>query len=125
LSINPFKNINSNSLYYSDTDSLILENELTDNIVGNKLGQWKLEAVIEKGIFIRPKLYCYYTNEGILKKVASGVNSNQLNYADYEEMANGNSVTTNKLKMSVNWDTLEVKTFNQDIILKMIPADII
>jgi len=40
-------------------------------------------------------------------------------------MANGNSVTTNKLKMSVIWDSLEVKTFNQDIILKMIHADII
>jgi hypothetical protein len=34
MSRNPFKNIHSNRLYYSDTDSLILENELTDNIVG-------------------------------------------------------------------------------------------
>jgi hypothetical protein len=42
-----------------------------------------------------------------------------------EEMANGNSVTTNKLKMSVNWDSLEVQTFNQDIILKMVCEDII
>jgi hypothetical protein len=61
-----------------------MNHEVTDNIVSNKLGKWKLEAVIEKGIFIRPKLYSYYTNEGILKKVASGVNSNQLNYADYD-----------------------------------------
>ena len=63
--------------------TLILENELTDNIVGNELGQWRLEAVIEKGIFIRPKLYSYLTDEGILKKVASSVDSNQLNYADF------------------------------------------
>ena len=34
-------------------------------------------------------------------------------------MANGNSVTTNKLKMSVNWGSLEVKTFNQDITLNI------
>lgn len=87
MSINPVKNINSNTLYYSDTDALILENELSKNIVGNNLGQSKLKAVIEKGIFIRPKLYSYYTNEGILKKVASGVNANQLNYADYEAMS--------------------------------------
>jgi hypothetical protein len=40
-------------------------------------------------------------------------------------MANGNYVTTNKLKMSVNWDSLEVKTFNQDITLKMVREDII
>ena len=125
LSINPFKNISSNSLYYSDTDSIILEKELTENIVGNELGQWKLEAVIEKGIFIRPKLYSYFTVDGVLNKVASGVDSNKLNYEDYEELANGNAVTTNKLKMSVNWDRLEIKTFNQDITLKMIQDDII
>jgi hypothetical protein len=53
-------------------------------------------------------------------------------------MANGNSVTTNKLKnvcscfcaraqakANVNWDSLEVKTFNQDITLKMVCDDII
>ena len=125
MSINPFKNIISNRLNYSDTDSLILEKKLSYNIVGSELGQWKLEAVIEKGIFIRPKLYSYYTKEGILKKVASGVDSNQLTFADYESMANGNSVTTNKFKMSVNWDTLDVKTFNQDITLKMDREDII
>jgi len=33
-------------------------------------------------------------------------------------MANGNTVTTNKIKMSVNWDNLEVKTFNPDITIK-------
>jgi hypothetical protein len=40
-------------------------------------------------------------------------------------MANGNSVTTNKIKMSVNWDTLDVKTFNKDITLKKVREDII
>jgi DNA polymerase family B len=70
LSINPFKN--SNKLYYSDTDSLVLEQKLSDNIVGKELGQWKLEAIIKKGIFLRPKLYGYYTDDGSLKKVASG-----------------------------------------------------
>lgn len=40
-------------------------------------------------------------------------------------MANGNSVTTNKLKMFVNWETLGVKLFNQDITLKMVREDII
>lgn len=26
-------------------------------MIGNKLGQWKLECMIEKGIFIAPKIY--------------------------------------------------------------------
>ena len=119
LSINPFKNMISNKLYYSDTDSLVLENKLTDNIVGNELGQWKLEAIIKKGIFIRPKLYSYYTEDGSLKKVASGVDSNKLTYEDYEAMANGNSVTVNETKLSINWENLEIITFNLDITLKV------
>lgn len=118
MSINKFKNNNSNILFYSDTDSLVLEKPLNNIIVGNGLGMWKLEAVIEKGYFIRPKLYAYYTMDGILKKVASGVDSNQLSFSDYEELVNGNSVTTKKLKMSVNWEELEIKTFNQEITLK-------
>lgn len=84
MSINPFKNDPDNSLYYSDTDSLVLSNRLNNDIVGKELGQWKLEAIIEKGIFLRPKLYAYYTKEGTLKKVASGVDSNKLIYEDYE-----------------------------------------
>lgn len=119
LSINPFKNMNSNKLYYSDTDSLVLENKLSENIVGKELGQWKLEAIIKKGIFIRPKLYSYYTEDGSLKKVASGVDSNKLTYEDYEAMANGNSVTVNETKMSINWENLEILTFNLDITLKV------
>jgi hypothetical protein len=80
---------------------------------------------LKRGSLLDLNYIVIFTDEGILKKVASGVDSNQLNYADFEAMANSNSVTTNKIKMSVNWDSLEVKTFNQDIILKMIPADII
>jgi hypothetical protein len=119
LSINPFKNMISNKLYYSDTDSLVLENKLSENIVGKELGQWKLEAIIKKGIFIRPKLYSYYKEDGSLKKVASGVDSKKLTYEDYEAMANGNSVTVNETKMSINWENLKIITFNQNITLKV------
>jgi DNA polymerase type B, organellar and viral len=119
LSINPFKNMISNKLYYSDTDSLVLENKLSENIVGKELGQWKLEAIIKKGIFIRPKIYSYYKEDGSLKKVASGVDSKKLTYEDYEAMANGNSVTVNETKMSINWENLKIITFNQNITLKV------
>ena len=34
-------------------------------------------------------------------------------------MANGDSVTVNETKMSINWENLEIITFNQDITLKM------
>jgi hypothetical protein len=78
-----------------------------------------MEVRIKKGIFIRPKLYSYYTEDGYWKKVASGVDSNKLNSEDYEAMAIGNSVTVNETKMSINWKNLEIITFNQDITLKV------
>jgi hypothetical protein len=117
MSINPFKNNKEVILYYSDTDSLVLSKELNENIVGNGLGEWKLEGEIKKGIFIRPKLYTYYKIDGSLKKVASGVDSNKLTFEDYVNMGKGKSVVTNNFKMSVNWSKLEIKTFNQKIIL--------
>jgi len=35
-------------------------------------------------------------------------------------MTNGNSVTVNETKMSINWENLEIITFNQDITLKVV-----
>lgn len=118
MSINIFKNIPDNKLYYSDTDSLVLQNPLPKEIIGKELGEWKLEAAIKKGIFIRPKLYAYYTDEDKLIKVASGVDSKVLSYYDYLKLSKGKSVITYKMKFSINWYRLEVETINQRIILR-------
>lgn len=107
-------------LYYSDTDSLILSGPLDESIVGNGLGQWKLEAEVEEGIFVRPKLYAYYTNkkEGILKKVAAGVDSDKLTYKDSENMAKGEAVTTQNFEITVNWRKLQVESFIKQVTLQ-------
>jgi hypothetical protein len=41
-------------IYYSDTDSIILDCPLPDHMVGNKLGQFKLEYKVSEGIFLAP-----------------------------------------------------------------------
>jgi hypothetical protein len=46
-----FKNNPNFRLYYSDTDSIIIDTPLPDYLVGTKLGQVKLEHVINRGIF--------------------------------------------------------------------------
>jgi hypothetical protein len=102
VSINKYKNLAANSLYYTDTDSLILEHKLPSNIIGTELGQWKLEAELTKGIFVRSKLYMYQDLTGTFKKVAAGVNANELSYQDYIALSKGKGVTTHKLKMIVN-----------------------
>lgn len=48
-----FKNNPENKIFYSDTDSIVMEKEIDSNLVSNtKLGHLKLEHVISEGYFI-------------------------------------------------------------------------
>lgn len=54
-----------NNLYYSDTDSIILDKPLPANIVSNtELGKFKLEYEIQEAIFLAPKVYAFITKSG-------------------------------------------------------------
>jgi len=44
-------------VYYSDTDSVFTSVRLPDSMVGDELGAWKLESMIQDGVFLAPKLY--------------------------------------------------------------------
>lgn len=66
-----FKNNPSLKLYYTDTDSIFVENSLKEiedvvpGIIDNKqLGKLKLECAISKAVFLAPKSYYYETVEG-------------------------------------------------------------
>nr|AGJ98069.1 truncated plasmid-related DNA polymerase [Glomus sp. DAOM 240422]AMM72605.1 truncated plasmid-related DNA polymerase [Rhizophagus irregularis] len=53
------------NLYYSDTDSMVIDQELDSSKVDPaKLGYLKLEHTIEEGIFPLPKEYYLRTTEG-------------------------------------------------------------
>ena len=58
------KNQNEFDLYYTDTDSAVINRPLAPELVGNALGQFKLECEIDTGIFIAPKVYGFKTVEG-------------------------------------------------------------
>jgi len=80
-SINPFKNLQGNEAIASNIYSLILKDPLPDEIISNKLGDWKLEQRFVNGIFVRPKLYCYTDaeNNEFFRK-ASGSASRHINW---------------------------------------------
>jgi hypothetical protein len=59
-----FKNKNLYKLYYSDTDSIVIDRELDTRLVGDKLGQLKLEHVINKAVFLAPKVYALVKTDG-------------------------------------------------------------
>src|SRR5215469_15384264 len=64
------KNLPGYTLYYSDTDSAYFDKELPNKFIGSKLGQFKLERIFERGIFLAPKMYggVYFKN-GIFKEL--------------------------------------------------------
>ena len=50
-------------IYYTDTDSIVTNVPLPADLVGDNIGQFKLEKTCDKGIFITSKsLYTRYTD---------------------------------------------------------------
>ena len=58
------KNNPNFNLYYSDTDSAVTDQPLPSFLVGNNLGQFKLEHTIERAVFLAPKVYALITENG-------------------------------------------------------------
>jgi len=58
------KNSTNFKLYYSDTDSVVVNKPLPDVMVGDALGQLKLEHAVSKAVFLAPKVYALITDKG-------------------------------------------------------------
>ena len=101
VKMNPLKSIHGNTFYYGDTDSAILSQPLPDSLIGNKIGQFKLEfPLIKTGYFISPKLYCLELDDGRFIQKSKG-NSSTLSLSDYLELYNGGFLKT----MNKRWKT--------------------
>ena len=55
---------NNFTVYYSDTDSIVIDKFLPADLVGTALGQFKLEHVIKRAVFLAPKVYGLITENG-------------------------------------------------------------
>ena len=83
-------------IYYTDTDSIVTDIKLDDNIVGGGLGQFKLVHEIKEGYFISNKTYALKTTKGSIVKKSKGHYSKELSYNDYVNLYKGNKVSTKK-----------------------------
>jgi len=107
------------NLYYSDTDSLVLDIKLEDQLISaTELGLLKLEYKIVSGLFIAPKLYYLKTDiQNIVK--AKGVNASVLNYDDFVKLYNGEHVKVNFIKNFIkNFKNYTIGVSNIDIELQ-------
>jgi hypothetical protein len=83
-----FKNNPNFILYYSDTDSAYLDRPLPDSMISStELGKLKLENVIDKAIFLAPKMYYLDTIEGkTIYKVKGLKHEIELTRNDFEKL---------------------------------------
>jgi DNA polymerase elongation subunit (family B) len=83
-----FKNNLDFNLYYSDTDSIYLDRPLPDYMVSStELGKLKLENVLDKAIFLAPKMYYLESEEGaIIYKVKGLKHEVELTLEDFNSL---------------------------------------
>lgn len=97
-----FKNHPDFNLYYFDTDSIVVDispeqlEAIFPDIIGNKLGQLKLEYVINKAVFLSPK--CYYleleNGDNVIKIKGLNQQNTDLTLLDFVNLlSKGSSLT--------------------------------
>jgi hypothetical protein len=60
-----FKNNPEINLYYTDTDSIYIDKPLSEEMISStELGKMKQEYILDKAIFLSPKVYFLITKEG-------------------------------------------------------------
>ena len=53
--------IKRDDCYYTDTDSIVVQNELPEEMVSpSEIGKFKKEHYVKEGIFLAPKSYCIH-----------------------------------------------------------------
>lgn len=58
-----FKNLPDNKMYYTDTDSAVMEKPLDDSLVGKQFGQMVLERTYKEFVALAPKVYGGITDD--------------------------------------------------------------
>jgi DNA polymerase type B, organellar and viral len=87
-----FKNNPNFTLYYSDTDSIfvvfLVDDALPESMIGNNIGQLKLESTIKKAVFLAPKVYAYITEDGKEVVKVKGVTQDVKSDIDFSTIEN-------------------------------------
>ena len=102
IHMSQFKNNSNYNLFYSDTDSIYIDKPLNKTLVNSKvLGLMKLENILNKAIFLAPKVYFLKTiDEGIIYKVKGLSQDIELDLKDFENLLFKENILK---KLQVKW----------------------
>jgi hypothetical protein len=77
------KNNPNYNLYYSDTDSIVIDQPLPSKLLGNEIGLFKLEYILKDAVFLGPKIYAGITKDGqYICKIKGYKNSSSVPFED-------------------------------------------
>lgn len=109
-------------IYYSDTDSIVTDLNLVrlkgvlEGKIGNKLGQLKLEYLLEEAYFISNKTYVLLTYNGEVIKKAKGISPESLSVTDFKNMYyKSESVQGEKISSVISYDKGSVSIQSKNI----------
>ncbi|OAX31150.1 hypothetical protein K503DRAFT_704144, partial [Rhizopogon vinicolor AM-OR11-026] len=110
-----FKNNPKYSLYYTDTDSIFVDKKLEDALVGDKLGQFKLECNIQEAVFLAPKIYAYKTEDShFICKVKGYKDSSSISFDNMKELLKKDSeLLLNRVKWFRNFSKAHIEKKEQ------------
>jgi len=82
-----FKNNTNFNLYYSDTDSAVIDQPLPLEMVGNKIGQVKLEHIINEAVFLAPKVYGFVNVDGVEIIKVKGLTKDTISEINFNDLS--------------------------------------
>ena len=109
------------SIFYTDTDSIVTDLKLKDNLVGEELGQLKLEHEVIIGYFISNKTYCLKipndedkNKKGLVIKI-KGALSDSSNFSDFRKLYLGIKIPVKKISNLKNYSQGYVNIYEEKI----------
>ena len=106
-------------IIYSDTDSIVTNMKLPENMVSSsEIGKLKLEHKVKIGYFVTNKTYCILNDKDEYKAIAKGFTPQSINITDYEKLYKGESIYTGvRSEAQINWSKCEVRITDRENML--------
>ena len=101
--------LNPNNLYYSDTDSFCFTKPLPDNLIGDHLGQLKLEYKIKEALFPMEKCYILETTDGKKVKKFKGLKANSVKDEHYQALYRGENIHVEQQRFVLSTTGIKTK----------------
>ena len=98
------------NLYYSDTDSLVINKDFLDkDWLGKEIGKFKLEYEIKEAYFISNKTYCLLLNNDKTIIKTKGVINESITIEQFKKMYYENkNVTAQKFNSIINYSRIKM-----------------